>query len=52
MPTDKPRILITVEKKLFKEIDNFRYSEHIPTRSEAVRRLLREALKKYEKKSK
>ena len=49
MATDKPRILITVDHKLLKQIDDFRYENRIPTRSEAVRRLVKESLKKYQK---
>jgi metal-responsive CopG/Arc/MetJ family transcriptional regulator len=30
-------------------LDDFRYENRIPSRSEAIRRLLDEALKKYEK---
>jgi metal-responsive CopG/Arc/MetJ family transcriptional regulator len=52
MATDKPRLLITVDEVLLKRVDDFRYDNRIPTRSEAIRRLLREALKKYEKKVK
>lgn len=48
MATDKPRILLTVDEDLLKRIDDFRYENRIPARSEAIRRLLEEALKKYE----
>ena len=52
MATNKPQILLTVNKELLEKIEDFRYSERIPTRSEAIRRLLEEAVKKYEKKQK
>jgi len=52
MPTEKPKILMVLDKTLLEKIDDFRYSNRIPTRSEAIRRLLEEALKKYEKKAK
>jgi len=52
MATNKPRILITIEQDLLDRIDDYRYENRIPTRSEAIRRLFNEALKKYEKKSK
>ena len=45
MATEKPRILITVDEELLKDIDDFRYENRIPTRSEAVRRLVKEGLK-------
>ena len=52
MATDKPRILLTVEEDLLERIDDYRYENRIPARSEAIRRLIEEALKQYEKKSK
>jgi len=52
MATDKPRILLTFDKELLERIDDFRYGNRIPTRTKAVRRLIEEALKKYEKKAK
>jgi metal-responsive CopG/Arc/MetJ family transcriptional regulator len=50
MATNRPRILLTVDEKLVKRLDDFRFENRINTRSEAIRRLLEEALKKYEKK--
>ena len=50
MPTKKPQILLTLDEDLLERIEDFRYGNRIPTRSEAMRRLLVEALKKYEKK--
>jgi metal-responsive CopG/Arc/MetJ family transcriptional regulator len=50
MATNRPRILLTVDEKLLKRLDDFRFENRINTRSEAIRRLLEEALKKYEKK--
>ena len=52
MPTQKPRILITIDDKLIERIDDFRFENRINSRSEAIRRLINEALKKYEKKTK
>jgi metal-responsive CopG/Arc/MetJ family transcriptional regulator len=49
MPTKKPQILLTVDEDLLKEIEDFRYKNRIPSRSEAMRQLIREALKKYKK---
>lgn len=51
MPSKKPKLIFVVEEELLKRLDDFRYNNRIPTRSEAIRRLLEEALKKYEKKS-
>ena len=44
MTTSLPRIIITVKKELLDRIDDFRYKNRIPTRSEAVRNLLEKAL--------
>ncbi len=52
MATKKPRILITLDDQLLENIDDFRYKNRIPSRTEAIRRLLEEALKKYKKKPK
>jgi metal-responsive CopG/Arc/MetJ family transcriptional regulator len=49
MPTDKPKIILVIEEALIKRIDDFRFENRINSRSEAIRRLLEEALKKYEK---
>ena len=48
MATEKPRILLTVDEEMLKHIDDYRYENRIPTRSEAIRRLISESLKKYE----
>jgi len=52
MPTQKPKLLITFDEKLLERVDDFRFENRINTRSEAIRRLLDEALKSYEKKKK
>jgi hypothetical protein len=49
MTTNKPRVLITMENRLLERIDDYRYDKRIPSRSEAIRKLLNEALTKYEK---
>ena len=48
MPTEKPKIIFVADNDLLRRLDDFRYSNRIPTKSEAIRRLLQEALKKYE----
>lgn len=50
MPTEKPRIIFVLEEELLKRIDDFRFDSRISTRSEAIRRLIEESLKKYETK--
>jgi len=51
MPTEKPKILFVADDNLVERIDDFRYGNRIPSRSEAIRRLVEEALIKYEKKT-
>jgi len=52
MASKNPKILITLNKSLIEKVDDYRYENRIPSRSEAIRRLLTEALKKHEKKQK
>ena len=46
MPTDKPRILLTLSEELLEEIDDYRYKNRIPARTEAIRQLIKKALLK------
>ncbi len=50
MPTKKDILNFAIDKKLLKRLDDFRKENHIWSRSETIRRLLHEALKRYEKK--
>jgi metal-responsive CopG/Arc/MetJ family transcriptional regulator len=51
MPTEKPKILVVLDDDLIERLDNYRRQcKQIPSKSEAVRTLLNEALKKHEKK--
>jgi metal-responsive CopG/Arc/MetJ family transcriptional regulator len=52
MPTEKPKIIFVAEQKLLERLDDFRFENRINSRSEAIRRLIDEGLKKYEKKTK
>jgi metal-responsive CopG/Arc/MetJ family transcriptional regulator len=52
MPTEKPKILITFDDDLLRRIDDYRFETRCNSRSEAIRRLIEEALIKYEKKVK
>jgi metal-responsive CopG/Arc/MetJ family transcriptional regulator len=52
MPTEKPKIIFVADDNLLKRLDDFRFENRINSRSEAIRRLINEALKKYEKKTK
>lgn len=51
MPTEKPKIIFVADNELVERLDDFRFENRINSRSEAIRRLIDEALKKYEKKS-
>jgi metal-responsive CopG/Arc/MetJ family transcriptional regulator len=52
MPSKKPQILLVVDDDLFEKIDDYRFENRINSRSEAVRRLIEEGLKKQKKKPK
>ena len=52
MPTKKDILNFAVDKNLLERLDDFRFENRINSRSEAIRRLLKEALKKYPKKRK
>lgn len=45
MATNKPRYSITVDDELFKEIEDFRFENRFPTRSEATVELIKLGLK-------
>jgi len=50
MPTEKSILNFAVDKELLERLDDFRVQNRIISRSEAIRRLLEEALRKYRKK--
>ncbi len=50
MPTKKTILNFAIDDSLMKRLDDFRFDNRINSRSEAIRRLMEEALKKYEKK--
>jgi metal-responsive CopG/Arc/MetJ family transcriptional regulator len=54
MPTQKPIIPVTMDEDLIKRIDDYRREVEgsIPSRSEAIRRLLDDALTRHERKTK
>jgi len=52
MSRNKPKILLILDEDLLNRIDDYRYENRIPARTEAIRRLIDEALKRYEKKTK
>ena len=52
MPTKKTILNFAVDEELMKHLEDFRFENRINTMSQAIRRLLEEALKKYEKNKK
>ena len=48
MPTDKPRIMITLDDELFQKIEDIRYKNRIPSRSQATLQLLELGIKAME----
>jgi hypothetical protein len=52
MPTEKPTITFVADDGLLRRIKDFRFEERLDFQSEAIRRLIEEALKKHEKKAK
>ncbi len=50
MATKKPQVLLTLSDELKDRIDSFWHEERIISRSEAIRRLIQDALEQYEKK--
>jgi metal-responsive CopG/Arc/MetJ family transcriptional regulator len=49
MPSKKPTIIFVAEEELVERLDDFRFDNRINSRSEAIRRLIDDGLKKYEK---
>lgn len=45
MPTEKPRIMITLDDDLFQQIEDIRYKNRIPSRSQATLKLLELGIK-------
>ena len=50
MATKKPQVLLTLSDELKDRIDEYWHEERIISRSEAIRRLIEEALEQYKKK--
>ena len=48
MATDKPKVLLILDDELLERIDDYRYGNRIPSRNEAIRRLIIESIEKYE----
>jgi metal-responsive CopG/Arc/MetJ family transcriptional regulator len=48
--SENTKILVVIDKELLKKVEDFRYENRIPSRSEAVRELIKKALKTPQKK--
>ena len=48
MATDKPKVLLVLDDDLLKRIDDYRYENRIPARTEAIRQLIDASLTTYE----
>ena len=48
MPTEKPKIIFVADQELIERLDDFRFSNRVNSRSEAIRILLEEALAQHE----
>lgn len=44
MATDRPRYTVSVDDEMFKQIEDFRYANRFPTRSDATVELIRRGL--------
>jgi len=51
MSSEKPRIIFVADKELLKALEDYRWDNRL-SRSQAIRKLLREGLEKHSKKRK
>ena len=49
MPTEKPRFTVIVDEELLKEIDDFRFENRYPSRSDATIDLIRRGIEQLQK---
>ena len=52
MPTKQPVITMIFPEDLLNKVEDYRYENRIPTRTEAIRQLLEKGLKQHEKETK
>lgn len=48
MPTEKPRFTMTFDEELLKRIDDYRFGNRFPSRSEALMEIIRRGLESIE----
>ena len=51
MATEKPKVLLVLDEDLLERIDDYRYGNRIPSRNEAMRKLIIESLERFERKA-
>ena len=49
MATKKPIVTMVFDEELLERVDDYRYGNRIPTRTEAIRQILEKGLKEIEK---
>ncbi len=49
MPTDKPRFTITVDEDLLRRLEDYRFENRCPNRTQTVVELIRQSLDAYDK---
>ena len=47
MPTSKPRFMVTVSDKMYKQIDNYRFDNRCKSQSQAINELLELGIKRF-----
>ncbi len=52
MPTEKPRYTITLDEEMLKKIDDFRFENRYPNRTQATLELIRIGIEELEKRQK
>ena len=52
MPTKQPVVTMIFPEELLKKVEDYRYENRIPTRTEAIRQLIEKGLKQYETENK
>lgn len=52
MPTEKPRYTITLDEEMLKKIDDFRFENRFPNRTQATLELIRIGIEELEKRQK
>jgi metal-responsive CopG/Arc/MetJ family transcriptional regulator len=52
MPTKQPVVTMIFPEELLERVEDYRYENRIPSRTEAIRQLLEKGLKQYDKENK